>query len=220
MRILVLIPAKDEESKISEVVKSVKAESYEVLVIDDGSKDKTAVLAREAGAKVISHSLNRGQGASIKTGIRYALDFNYEAVVFFDADGQMRADEIKLLVSKLENGEAEVILGSRFKGKAINIDLSKLITLKLGLIFTKLTTGLRLSDTHNGFQAWSAGALKKIHLSQDRQAYASELLEEIAVKKIKYLEVPVTISYSAYSKKKGQSIFNSFNIIFDLIFKK
>jgi len=220
MKTLVLIPAYNEEDKIYQVAKEVKDLGQDVLVVDDGSSDNTYEEANRAGVKVMRHCLNRGQGASLKTGIKYALGGDYEAVVFFDADGQMIAHEIKKLIEPVRVGKHEVVLGSRFLGKAIDIPASKLFTLKLALWFTRLTVGLTLSDVHNGFQVWSRVALEKLDLSQDRQAYASELLHEIADKKLKYHEVPVTIKYTDYSKAKGQSIFNAFKILWDLMIKK
>lgn len=220
MKTLVLIPAYNESGKISEVVKNVIASGFDVLVVDDGSIDNTASLAKAAGARVLTHKINRGQGAALKTAIEYAKIKNYELLVFFDADGQMMAEEIKKITAPVISGQFDVVLGSRFLGKANNIPRAKLITLKLALLFTRISTGLKLTDTHNGFQAWNISALNKINLTQDRQAYASELLQEIAEKDIKYREEPVTIEYTSYSKNKGQSIFNAFNIIFDLIIKR
>lgn len=219
MKTLVIIPAKDEAQKIFSVVKEVRDAGYDVLVVDDGSNDQTGLEAEKAGAIVLKHLLNRGQGAALKTGIGYAAKYIYDVVVFFDADGQMAAVEIKNLLMKL-TPDCEVVLGSRFLGRAVNIDWPKLLTLKLARLFTRLTTGLKLSDAHNGFQVWRLDALKKINLQQDRQAYASELISEIKNKKLKYVECPVTINYTDYSKKKGQSIFNAFNILWDLIVKK
>ncbi|MFA5029390.1 MAG: glycosyltransferase family 2 protein [Patescibacteria group bacterium] len=220
MKILVLIPAKDEKAKIFSVVREIKDCGFEVLVIDDGSSDNTGELAKAAGAKVLRHVINRGQGAALRTGLSYALKGDYQAVVFFDADGQMLASEIEKLLEPLLLKRAEVVLGSRFLGRAENISFSKLITLKLALLFTKLTTGLKLTDVHNGFQAWDLSALEKITLTQDRYAYASEILKEIAHKRLRYQEVPVTIKYTDYSKKKGQSIFNALHILWDLMIKK
>lgn len=219
-KIIVLIPAKDEQAMIGRVVRDVKDAGFEILVIDDGSMDLTASAAGLAGAALICHAINRGQGAALKTGVKYALARGYEMVVFFDADGQMMASEIRKILAPLLAGEAEVVLGSRFLGQAKNIPLFKFLVLQAALFFTRLTTGLKLSDVHNGFQAWRRSSLEKIDLTQDRQAYASEILHEIADKKINYQEVPVTITYTDYSKKKGQSVFNAFNIIWDLIIKK
>ncbi|OGY51180.1 MAG: hypothetical protein A3B89_00115 [Candidatus Buchananbacteria bacterium RIFCSPHIGHO2_02_FULL_40_13] len=220
MKILVLIPAYNEESTIGEVIRDVRTLGFDILVVDDGSNDKTAELAKNNGAVVLSHQINRGQGAAISTGIAYAQNKNYEIMVFFDADGQMKAAEIKNLLQPILSAGYEAVLGSRFLGRAENIPLAKLLTLKLALLFTKFTTDLKLTDSHNGFQAWKLSTLAKINLTQDRQAYASELLEEIAANKIKYQEVPVTIAYTVYSRRKGQSVFNAFNILWDLIIKR
>jgi glycosyltransferase involved in cell wall biosynthesis len=219
MKTIIIIPAKNEAVKIGQVVSEVKGLGHDVLVVDDGSTDDTSKIARSSGATVLIHAINRGQGASLKTGMAYALNYGYEEAVFFDADGQMKAEEISLLVGKLDSNH-EVILGSRFLGRTENMPKAKRITLKLALLFTRITTGLRLSDVHNGFQAWSISAWRKIDLTQDRQAYASEILQEIADKKLRYLEYPVTITYTDYSKKKGQSIWNAFNILWDLLVKK
>lgn len=220
MKTLILIPAYNEALAIKKVISDIQDAGFDVLVINDGSSDQTAKVAQDSGAIVLSHKINRGQGASILTGIKYAEINDYEIIVFFDADGQMMAKEIKKVVEPILKDEADVVLGSRFLGEAKNIPLAKLITLKLALLFTRITTGLKLTDTHNGFQAWQMSALKKINLSQDRQAYASELLQEIAEHSIKYKEIPVTVEYTNYSKSKGQSIFNALNIVWDLIIKK
>ena len=220
MKILVIIPAKDEATKIGEVVLGVRAQNFDVAVIDDGSKDDTALVAKSAGAKVLRHIINRGQGASVRTGIKFGLENGYEAMVFFDADGQMKATEIGNVLEPVLSGEFDVSLGSRNLGTAIDMPIFTRIMKKMALIFTLATSRLKLTDTHNGFQAWSAGSLRRLELVQDRYAYASELLHEISRLKLKYKEVPVTIVYTEYSKKKGQSIFNAFNILWDLIFKK
>lgn len=220
MKTLVLIPARNEAAQIASVVQQVLKQGFEVLVVDDGSGDQTAALAQAAGARVLRHLVNRGQGAALKTGCAYALKNGYQTVVFFDADGQMMADEIKQIIKPIESGGVQVVLGSRFLGRAKNIGWLKWLTLKLALLFSRWATGLSLTDTHNGFQAWSVAALDQIQLKQDRQAYASEILQQIAAKKLKYLELPVTIEYTAYSKRKGQSVLNAFNILWDLMIKK
>jgi len=219
MPALIIIPAYNEARKIKEVVSSIKsAGDFDVLVIDDGSVDETAVAAQSAGAIVLHHKINRGQGAALKTGVEYACRQGYETVVFFDADGQMSAAEIDPLISKLHEGY-DVVLGSRNLGRAINMPVSRKIIKKLALILTRLTTRLDITDTHIGFQAWRVDALKKIRLNQDRMAHASQLLAEISRLKLRYAEAPVTINYSDYSLKKGQSIFGSFRIIWDLLIK-
>lgn len=220
MKTLVIIPAYNEASAIGLVVSGVISHGYPVVVIDDGSRDNTIMVARQAGAVVLGHLINRGQGAALKTGISYAVANDYEAVVFFDADGQMAPAEIGKIIAPIIEGRADVVLGSRFLGQVINLSAIKRLVLTLARWFTIATSGLKLTDVHNGFQAWRLSALKKITLKQDRQAYASELLYEIARHKLRYIEQPVTISYTAYSVSKGQSVMNAFNIVWSLIIRQ
>ena len=219
MSILIIIPAYNEATKISDVVKGVKnAGSWDILVVDDGSSDETAAQARSAGAIVLRHKINRGQGAALKTGIEFASRSGYDTAVFFDADGQMQPEEINLLTDKLEEGY-DVVLGSRNLGRTISMPLSKKLIKKIALIFTRLTTHLKVTDTHIGFQAWKVSTLAKITLDQDRMAHASQLLAEISRNKLKYAEVPVTIRYDDYSLKKGQKLSGVFKILWDLLIK-
>lgn len=221
MNILAIIPAYNEGEKIGEVVSGLKNKAnlpLDVLVVNDGSKDETASRALETGAMVISHAINRGQGAALKTGIDFAIKKNYQTVIFFDADGQMDPVEAYSLNLKLNEGYG-VVLGSRNIGRVIDMPLSTKIVKKLALIFTRLISGLNLTDTHNGFQAWRISALSQIKLDQDRMAHASQILNEISRLKLKYCEVPVTIKYTDYSKRKGQRLWNSFNILWDLLIK-
>lgn len=221
MKPIIIIPAKDESVKIAEVITGIHNNSgleADILVVDDGSKDDTAAQARTAGAIVLRHKINRGQGAALKTGIAFAGRSGHDTAVFFDADGQMAPEEIRALVDKLAQGY-DVILGSRNLGQAVNIPKLKKLIKKIALVFTRLTTGLKLTDTHIGFQAWTMEALDKINLDQDRMAHASQLLAEIARKKLRYAEAPVTIRYDAYSIGKGQSSWNLFGILWDLLIK-
>lgn len=221
MNILAIIPAYNEGEKIGEVVSGLKNKAnlpLDILVVNDGSKDETASRAVETGAMVISHAINRGQGAALKTGIDFAIKKNYQTVIFFDADGQMDPVEAYNLNLKLNEGY-DVVLGSRNIGRVIDMPLSTKIVKRLALIFTRLTSGLNLTDTHNGFQAWRISALSQIKLDQDRMAHASQILNEISRLKLKYCEVPVTIKYTDYSKRKGQRLWNSFNILWDLLIK-
>jgi len=92
--------------------------------------------------------------------------------------------------------------------------------LKLATVFTRLTTGLKISDTHNGLRAFKAEALRKFNITQNAMAHASEILSEIARNKLTYREVPVTIRYTEYSKSKGQSVSNAINILFELFSRR
>ena len=221
MKTLIIIPAYNESESLPLVIKnilSLNLPDTDILVVDDGSSDKTFLLAKNFGVKVLRHCLNRGQGASLKTGIDFCLKHDYQVAVFFDADGQMDHQEIPLLVKNLSS-DCQVVLGSRRLGQTINMPKARRLVKYLALIFTRLTTGLKLTDTHNGFQAWNTEALKKIELYQDGYAHASQLLQQIAKHRLKYCEFPVTIKYTDYSRRRGQSLWGAIKILWDLLIK-
>lgn len=219
MNAVIIIPAHNEERKISEVIEGIRAVGlWAIVVVDDGSADKTATVAAQAGALVLRHRINRGQGAALRTGIDFALARGFTSAVFFDADGQMEPSEINLLLDKLNDGH-DVVFGSRNLGRASNMPLSRKIVKGLALIFTRLTTGLEITDTHMGFQAWRMETLRCVNLDQDRMAHASQILSEIARLKLKYTEAPVTIKYTDYSLRKGQNNLGLFGILWDLLIK-
>lgn len=211
--------AYNEGKVIEEVIKKVQAEGYEnIIVVDDCSKDNTKEIAEKNKAIVKRHSVNMGQGAALRTGINEALKLGADIIVTFDSDGQHDAKEIKDLIEPIKNNEVDIVLGTRF-GKS-KVPFFKKIVLKGGVVFTYLISGLWLTDTHNGFRAMSKDAASKIEITENRMEHASEILDEIAKKKIKYKEVPVTIIYTDYSMNKGQSIFNSINIAWNMIKRK
>lgn len=206
MNTFVIIPALNEGGKIGDVVSQVREHIARVVVIDDGSSDNTGESAAHAGAELITHLINRGQGAALKTGIRYALEQGADIIVTFDADGQHAVTDILKLIEPIQGGMVEVTLGSRFLGQpAKNIPTLRAFVLRLAVIFTRVASGLKVTDTHNGLRGFSRGAAKKITIRQDRMAHASEILDEIARHKLPYQEVPVSIEYTDYSKGKGQS---------------
>jgi glycosyltransferase involved in cell wall biosynthesis len=218
----IVIPAYNEGEIVAEVLQELLAcnKPYRIVVVDDGSNDDTATVASSFPVHVLVHPDNLGQGAALATGIEYALWEGAKIVVTFDADGQMRPKDIDTLVEAVSIEGVDVVLGSRFLGsKPEGMSRVKKLVLKLATWYTKLTTGLKISDAHNGMRAFKADALRKIEITHDRMAHASEILSEISRKKIVYKEVPVAIRYTKYSKAKGQSVFNSINILFELFLK-
>ena len=217
--IWVVIPAYNEAKVLGDVLGELRKydPSYNIVVVDDGSSDGTADAANRIGVHVVVHPVNLGQGAALATGIEYALQKGAGVVVTFDADGQMRPEDIGLLVNQVADSGIDVALGSRFlTSPPEGMPLTKKMGLRLATMLTRLTTGLNITDTHNGIRAFKAEALRKIAITQNRMAHASEILSEIARNKLRYKEVPVTIRYTKYSKAKGQSLLNSINILFEL----
>jgi glycosyltransferase involved in cell wall biosynthesis len=216
----VVIAAYNEAQVIAAVVADVKSTGHSVVVVDDGSHDRTAELAEGAGAVVIRHPINLGQGAGLQTGIEFALAQGAAAIVTFDADGQHRAADIAGLITALAAHDADFVLGSRFLGTAVNMPGSRRWLLKAASWFTRATTGLSITDSHNGLRAMTRRGASHIHLRQNRMAHASEILHQIATSGLKYVETPVTIHYSAYSLAKGQTLFDALLIVLDLFARR
>ncbi len=217
MKTIAVIPAYNEEKIVAQVVQAVKKQVDQIVVVDDGSVDTTANLATQAGAQVLRHFLNRGQGAALQTGIIFALKCQADIIVTFDADGQHHATDIEEVIKPILLGEAEVVLGSRFLTQN-RMPLARKVILKIATFFTRVYTGLPVTDTHNGFRAFSARAAELINITQDGMAHASEIIEQIGKHQLKFKEVPVKVDYTVYSRQKGQHLSDSFKIILDLIF--
>jgi glycosyltransferase involved in cell wall biosynthesis len=219
-RICVVVAAYNEAKVIADVVTDVQSTGHRVVVVDDGSRDGTDETAARTGAIVIRHPINLGQGAALQTGLDFALMQGAEIVVTFDADGQHRAADIAGLIDALEKNGADFALGSRFLGSAIDLPPTRRALLRAATWFTRATTGLSITDSHNGLRAMTRRGAAHIHLRQNRMAHASEILDQIAVSGLKYVEAPVTIHYSAYSLAKGQSLFDALLIVLDLFARR
>ncbi len=223
MKVIAIIPAYNEEARILAAVADAAGHVDAVVVVDDCSADATGEQALAAGAYVLRHVINRGQGAALQTATDFAVrHLAADVIVHFDADGQMLGSEIPLMIAPIVSGEADIVLGSRFLGRrlASSMPYSRWLILKLGLIFTRLVSGIKTTDTHNGFRALSADAAGKLHLTLDRMAHASEILDLIVVHKLRYVERPVTIRYSAETLAKGQSSLGSLLIAADFLKKR
>lgn len=218
--IWIVVPAYNEERVIEDVISGVRKQYPNVIVVDDCSSDSTRNRAMKAGAIVVTHPINLGQGAALQTGITYALKRGAECVVTFDADGQHRTAEIERLTQALLTHNADFALGSRFLGGTINFPKSRKLLLIAATLFTRLTTGLRVTDAHNGFRAMTRLGATKLNLRQNRMAHASEIVDQIANSGLKYVEVPVTIEYTSYTLAKGQRSSNFVSILLELLVRR
>lgn len=220
--IVVVIPAYNESTRVAAAVLDAAKFSDTVVVIDDCSTDDTANVALRAGATVLRHVINRGQGAALQTGADFAVNvLHADVIVHFDADGQMRGDEIPAMVKPILSGEADVVLGSRFLGlPAKNMPVIRKALIRIGTLFTMVLSGIRVTDTHNGFRALSRKAALDIRISLDRMAHASEILDLVKAKRLKFVECPVTITYSPETLHKGQSTIKAMLTAKDILKKK
>ena len=195
MKVFIIIPCLNESLRLPEVINSIKPFG-QIIVVDDGSWDNSYEVAKESGAIALKHLVNRGMGAALETGDRYAYQHGADIAIHFDGDGQHLAQEIPSLIDPIISGQADVVLGSRFLGKTTKTPwLKKWLIFKPLIPIHNLFLGVKLTDAHNGFRALSRQALGLINLQQDRYAHATEIIYQIKKNKLKYIEVPVTIRY-------------------------
>ena len=208
----------NEEQSVGTVVAALVPVFPRVVCIDDGSTDASVMHAVEAGASVVRHPVNLGQGAALQTGFEFALtDRSVRFVVTFDSDGQHRLEDAEAMLAVARREAVDIVLGSRFlSGDEVAVPRLRRAVLRSATVFTRLTTGLQLTDTHNGLRVLSRRAAETMDLTLTGMAHASQLLEQVAHHRLSYREVPVTIAYTDYSRSRGQSNANALNIAFDL----
>lgn len=215
-----VIPLFNEEQVIADVVRDVRRTFPNVVCVDDGSTDGSAEAARAAGAVVVQHPVNLGQGAALQTGFEYALaqpDMRW--VVTFDADGQHQVSDVVQMLEKARSEGLDVVFGSRFLDDRTNAGVLKKAVLRMAVAYTNLTTHTRLTDAHNGLRVLSRDVVARINITQNRMAHASELVAQIGSLGIRYGESPVHVLYTDYSRSKGQSLWNAVNILVELILR-
>jgi len=216
----VVVPLFNEATVIADVVRGIRAAFPQVVCVDDGSSDGSAAAAREAGAVVVQHPVNMGQGAALQTGIEYAVrDPEMRYVVTFDADGQHQVSDAVEMVDKLRAGDADVVFGSRFLDARTKPSAAKRALLRAAVVYTNMTTKMKLTDAHNGLRAMNRSVAERLDIRQNRMAHASEIVEQIGSAGFRYAEHPVHIIYTDYSRSKGQSMLNSVNIVTEMFFK-
>ena len=218
-----IIPAYNEAQVISSVVEGVTRwiDPSRIIVVDDGSTDQTSYLATKAGVHLLRHVINRGQGAALATGIQVALQHGAQVIVTFDADGQHDPTDLPTLIKPIQSGLSDVVLGTRFAADcASSIPLTRRLLLKTAVWFTRLLTGLHVTDVHNGLRVLSNRAASQLRIRQDRMEHASEIFDEIKRNRLTYTERPTRIRYSQYSIDKGQKNRDALRLALRIILKK
>lgn len=216
--IFVVVPAFNEEEKIGRVIRDLFEHGYNnIVVVDDGSVDETVTQANIAGAIVLRHQVNRGQGAALQTGNEYALAAGAKTIVHFDADGQFNSEDIAGAIARMNTNNLDVVLGSRFLEKRSKIPFfKKFFLLPISRFINNFLTGLKLSDVHNGFRVLNQQAAQKIKITQDGMAHNSQIPKLIKEHKLSYEEYPVEVFY----EESGQGIVGGFKILYDLLIDK
>ena len=216
----IVIPAFNEAAVMGEVIADVRAVFDHVVCVDDGSIDGTGEIAAQAGAHLVRHPINLGQGAAIQTGIEYARK-QPGARVFatFDADGQHRVKDVAAMVDRLSAGDVDVVIGTRFGGalvdQATRAPLLKRIVLQTAARLSRRGRRLGLTDTNNGLRVFNKTVADGLNITMSGMSHATEFIMLIAENGWRVSEEPVEVLYTEYSKSKGQPLLNGVNIIFD-----
>ena len=220
-----VVPLYNEAAVIADVVREARAVFPTLVCVDDGSRDASADLAEQAGAAVVRHPVNLGQGAALQTGFEYALgDPTMRYVVTYDADGQHQIRDVEVMLERIRQGDVRVVFGSRFLDERTEASAGKRLVLRAAVAYTNATTGTRLTDAHNGLRVLHRDVVEQLDITQNRMAHASEIVAQIGSMrfdgaKVAYAEEPVHILYTDYSKAKGQSLWNAVNILAELIWR-
>ncbi len=221
-RTWVIVPAFNEAEVVRSTVRELLEVFAHVVVVDDGSRDGTAQEARRAGARVIRHPINLGQGAALESGVRFALkDPCAEAFVSFDADGQHQVSDALRMLEALASSEANVVFGTRFGDRpSVGIPRAKRLLLSLARRQVNFVSGLRLSDAHNGLRVFDRRMAAAMRFQHRGMAHATEFAQIVGRHGFTYVEVPITVRYTAYSLRKGQSSLNAINILHEMFWRR
>ena len=195
MKIVIGIPAFNEEKNIGAILIKLKNISKDIIVCDDGSNDLTAEIAKELGANVISHKRNLGYGAGIRTIFLKAKEINADILITFDADGQHRIEDINTVLKPITNDDADIIIGSRFLDKNNEIPKYRKIGIKAITSITNSSMGEKLSDSQSGFRAYNKKILEDITPSESGMGVSTEILIKASKNKFRIKEVPIIVSY-------------------------
>jgi len=200
MKICVLIPGYNESRTIGQVVSNTLKVVNDVIVVDDGSKDNTAQLAKDAGATVLKHEVNKGKGAALKTGFDYAVENGYDAAITMDSDGQHDPEDIPRFLNTLDSFKSGIIIGSRMNDITTMPAVRK-CTNKLTSYVNSTIAHQRIDDSQSGFRLITTDVLRTIRLETDRFETESEILIKASKAGFKIISVPIKTIYGDEKSK-------------------
>jgi glycosyltransferase involved in cell wall biosynthesis len=204
---LVAVPAYNEEQNIRSVLNALKNLnlSIDIVILDDGSTDKTALYAWQSGAKVVSHPTNLGYLAAIQTGFKYAEKHQYPYIIFFDGDGQHDPIGIIDMIDAISHDDVDVVIGSRFLNDShMDISHSKLLAIKFFRSIIYRTTKKRITDPTSGFKAFKANVYKRFTNSRDfyYELPDSNFIIDILLQNLSIVEIPVNMFNRVHGESK------------------
>jgi glycosyltransferase involved in cell wall biosynthesis len=210
----VVVPAYNEEKNISKIIAGIKKYSKNVIIVDDGSSDRTSGIAESKNATILRHVVNIGKGAALKTGCDFAVKQGAEVIVVMDADAQHNPHSIPRFVKSLKG--VDIVFGYRKPNKAMPL------VLKFGNWFInkviKLLYNIKIKDSQCGYRAFTANAYKKIRWQATDYSMESEMIANAGKRKLKYREIPIETVYS--DKYKGTTIIDGIKIVLDMLLWK
>ena len=212
----IVVPAFNEAGMIGEVIADLRSVFSNVVCVDDGSGDDTGEVALRAGAHLVRHPVNLGQGAAIQTGVEYARrQPAAQAFATFDADGQHRVKDLVTMIDRLGTGDVDVVIGTRFGPGVSRPPLLKRVVLQTATRLSPRGRKLGLTDTNNGLRVFNKTVADGLDITMNGMSHATEFIMLIAENRWRVAEEPVEVLYTEYSQSKGQPLLNGVNIIFD-----
>jgi polyprenyl-phospho-N-acetylgalactosaminyl synthase len=212
----IVVPAFNEAGVIGEVISDLRSVFTNVVCVDDGSADDTGEVALKAGAHLVRHPVNLGQGAAIQTGVEYARrQPGAQVFATFDADGQHRVKDLVTMIDRLGAGDVDVVIGTRFGPGVSRPPLLKRVVLQTAARLSPRGRRLGLTDTNNGLRVFNKTVADGLDITLSGMSHAGEFVMLIAENRWRVAEEPVEVLYTEYSQSKGQPLLNGVNIIFD-----
>jgi glycosyltransferase involved in cell wall biosynthesis len=212
----IVVPAFNEAGVIGEVISDLRSVFTNVVCVDDGSADDTGEVALKAGAHLVRHPVNLGQGAAIQTGVEYARrQPGAQVFATFDADGQHRVKDLVTMIDRLGAGDVDVVIGTRFGPGVSRPPLLKRVVLQTAARLSPRGRRLGLTDTNNGLRVFNRTVADGLDITLSGMSHAGEFIMLIAENRWRVAEEPVEVLYTEYSQSKGQPLLNGVNIIFD-----
>ena len=211
MKYFIIIPAYNEASRIGEVIRGVKKFTKNIIVVDDGSTDKTGEVAKKEKAVVLRHRINLGKGAAMKTGVETAFSLGAQGVILMDADGQHDPKHIPDFLAKLDE-DYDIVFGSR--NLSFGVPLVRFLGNKFGSVLISLIFGIYRSDMLCGFMAFTKKTYPKIKWDSSRYGVETEIVARTGKNKLKYTEIPIETIY--IDKYKGVTILDAIGILFNI----
>ncbi|WP_455278434.1 glycosyltransferase family 2 protein [[Eubacterium] cellulosolvens] len=216
MKVVCVIPAHNEESTISSVVRNARTICNIVIVVDDGSTDRTVEEAKKAKAKVVSHTIRLGVGAALSTGLRAAINYGAEIIVTLDADEQHDPKEIPNVITPIIDGKADLVIGSRTLEKNSEMPFQKLVANKILSKLTSLASDIEIKDSQSGFRGMSRKVAESIKYDSTDYQWASEMIILLSKRGIKIVDVPIKTLYFK-SRRRGAGFRDAIKILYNIL---